>query len=390
MESVLLLGSAARGEAAIRQRGDSTEYFSDLEFLIVSNSRSRYRLERKVREAADRLERTLANPNPLFHIDFLIRHRRRISRLPPIIFTFELKKNGQVLSGRDVRCDIPEVSIENLDIRNTREIFFKRLFYILLYIPGQIFSAELSRAEKEVFGYALSRNALDLTTILLPEDGVLLSTYEDRVSFLSSSYENRTFSRRFGPSFPSFLESCLQMRSNIDFTNTNLEELYDAVVTYFDLVPRTWLPDLPGNAAIVCRKPPLFNEWPITRGEWYYLSRSLMKMARKSSLRGTLQWLFKPKKAWTCWGLLEMHQALRAWLRGDIKRADEEMARSADALGELTVPSRQDRSGTFEREWLALRRRWVDFYRFYLLADSEQMQRRMEFALEWPDDREAD
>ena len=172
--AILLLGSAARGELAYAELDGQLEIFSDYELLLVTERRLPARKRQRIATQLAALEREFTQRNPLFHIDVIFRERRRLRTLPRIIFTYELKANGQVLHGEDVRPLLPEVTLANLDLRNANEILVKRLWAILLHTPRRLLRGPLTRLEEMVWGYVLCRNALDLTTVLLPHCGVLL------------------------------------------------------------------------------------------------------------------------------------------------------------------------------------------------------------------------
>jgi hypothetical protein len=377
--TLYLLGSAARDElSALHHPDGSIEFFSDLEFLLVADAPltadRHYALDQAMREA----ERAVANPNPLFHIDLITRERARLKRFPFIIFTYELKQNARLLHGEDLRAEIPDVTMANLDLRNTREILYKRLWAILLHLPCRFVEGAPSLAEQRVAGYVLARNALDLTTVLLPHAGVLLPTYRQRVEHLRQHYADFPFAAYFDANFPDFLQTCLERRLDLDFTTTDLHSFYDRTLDALEcgfhalLPPAVMLDDLPLHSRA------LYNEWPISRGEWYNLARMSLRQGPVRAAR----WLTLPKKGWLTLGLLAMHRALRAHFVGQPDVADTHLARALNILTRLhcTLPIL---TGDFPQRWLAARIAWGEFWRQYIRLGAPAYRARFQYVMEW-------
>ncbi len=368
--SILLLGSAARGELAYAELDGRLEVFSDYEFLVVTRRRLPTRERQRVAERLAGLEREFGQRNPLFHIDVIFRERHRLHTLPRIIFTYELKANGQVLHGEDVRPLLPEVTLANLDLRNTNEILIKRLWAMLLHTPRRLLYGPLTRLEEMVWGYVLSRNALDLTTVLLPHCGVLLPSYGERVKHLAEHYGQLGLASRFGEEFPAFLTACLQERQSLHFSES-LPYRYAKVVNH-----------VAAALGFLC----LFNEWPISRGEWANLARLYLQYAKAYGPLAAGRWLRSPKKGITTAGLLAMHRALIAhWAGQDDNEATEQLALSARLLGRIAVAPLVSLEGNFAARWLAQRRAWGGFWREYVRLGDPKYRQRFDFVTEWQD-----
>jgi hypothetical protein len=378
VESVLLLGSAARDELSfLCHTGGRIELFSDYEFLIVTSTRPSHTQLQTLHTRVTELEAQIANPNPLFHIDLMIRERQRLSKLPSIIFTYEMKQNGRLLHGEDVRSEIPEVTLRKLDLRNTNEILYKRLWAILLYLPRRFVLGQMSEPERRVTGYVLSRNALDIPTVLLPHENILLPTYHQRVDRLVKSYQNLSLAKRFGPDLPRFLEECLARRLTLDFNDIDLETWYDGTIGYLQLALKNILAKEQPIAEILpmCSSA-IFNEWPISRGEWYNLARLTGRFLRTRGPFVAFRWLQASKKGWLTVGLISMHKALIAWQKGDKSKADQELDQARAALEQIAINDLFIPEVDFLQRWFILRQHWGDFWRAYIrLGDPKYLQR---------------
>jgi len=387
--AVLLLGSAARGELAYAELDGRLEVFSDYEFLVVTGRRLPARQRQRVAERLAGLEREFGQRNPLFHIDVIFRERHRLRTLPRIIFTYELKANGQVLHGEAVRPLLPEVTLANLDMRNTNEILIKRLWAILLHTPRRLLYGPLTHLEEMVWGYVLCRNALDLTTVLLPHCGVLLPSYGQRVKHLAEHYDQLRLASRFSEEFPAFLNACLQERQSLHPSESLLYR-YAKVVNHIAaalgfLLDRA---DVPGDSftqQLVTNSRRLFNEWPISRGEWANLARLSIQYAKAGGPLASGRWLRSPKKGITAAGLLAMHRALIAHQAGQNDEAAGQLALSTRLLGRIAVAPLLSLEGDFATRWLAQRRAWGDFWREHVRLGDPKYRQRFDFVTEWQD-----
>jgi len=386
--ALFLLGSTARGELSYLEcEHGAVELFSDFEFLVVTTSRISGQDRHRIQSRLHDLEKAIANPNPLFHIDVLYREKKRLTTFPPLIFTYELKENAKQLDGENILSDIPDVTLANLDLRNTNEILYKRLWAILLYLPQRFFSGHMSQAERRVAGYVLCRNALDLTTVLLPYEGILLSTYQQRVQRLREEFSSMALAEKFGADFPSFLDLCLQKRKMLDFERTDIYNLYEIIIRQFEnafhyLSTRQESSDFSPTLAHS-----IFNEWPISRGEWYNIVRISSSLTRSRGPATTYRWLRTAKKVWLAWGLLSIHKAFIAYQQGLQTQAWSWLHQSLNALTQIQV--KNDPSALphdFVIQVFALRQEWAQFWQAYIRLGDAKYQDRFASITRWQHD----
>ena len=386
-EALLLLGSAARNELSYRLRPDgSVEFFSDLEFLLVVPRRLSGEARRRLRHIIAEEERRIANPNPLFHIDVAVRERRRLATLPPTIFTFELRANGKLLYGEDLLQEVPLVTTANLDYANTREILFKRLWAVLLHLPRALLRRPLRERERRVMGYVLCRNVLDIPTVLLPHEGVLLPTYRARVAYLLREGERLRMITAFAPTFPRFLARCLERRLAPDFTAEELVPLYGEVIAALEQALTFLLPQGMSLDALASRSHHLFNESPRSRGELYGWGRLALRLGRRYGTRRLWQWLRLRRKSELTLGLLAMHRAALSYLGGEHAAVEASLQVAARILHRLWPPFEEEAAGDFATRWLALRSRWGDFWRAFIRLGDPAYAARFHDVMEWEDE----
>lgn len=387
--AILLVGSAARGELAYAEVNGRLEVFSDYELLVVTERRLPVQKRQRIAAQLAALEREFGQRNPLFHIDVLFRERRRLRTLPRIIFTHELKANAQVLRGEDVRLLLPEVTLANLDLRNANEILIKRLWAILLHTPRRLLRGPLSRLEEMVWGYVLCRNALDLTTVLLPHCSVLLPSYGQRVEYLAGRYGRLGLAPWFGEQFPTFLTACLHERQSLQFSEP-LPIRYAKTINYLasalDYLLDQGVSGASSPQQLIAHSHRLFNEWPISGGEWVNLARLAIYYARREGPLAAIRWLRTPKKGIATAGLLAAHWALLGHQAGRDDEAAEQLVESARLLTRIAVTPLPPLEGDFTARWLLLRRAWGDFWQQYVRLGDPKYRARFDFVTEWQDD----
>ncbi len=393
LHSLLLLGSAARDELSYCLHPDGrVEFFSDLEFLLVTDHRPTGEQRRAWRQMAAEMEARVANPNPLFHIDAAWRELRRLATLPPIIFTFEMKANARLLHGEDVRPLLPDVTAANLDRANTREILFKRLWAILLHLPHRFLRGHPSERERQVMGYLLCRNLLDIPTVLLPHEGVLLPSYRRRVAFLREQWPALRMAAAFPATFPARLEEALERRRTLDLAQVDLVQAYGEVIAALEralaflleegaggVPPGTRLAELPRWSAR------FFNERPRSRGEWYGRAKLLARLVRCAGGGAAWRWMGLAHKGELTLGLLAMHRAALAYLRGEVSEASAAREEAEARLRRLWPCAALPTEGSFVERWLALRWEWGSFWRAFVRLGDLAYEARFRKVMEWED-----
>jgi len=370
VESILVVGSTARGELSYIDTEDDLRLFSDYELVLLTqrevNCKKRYSLALEV----DQLGRCLNPGNPLFHVDLAWYPLHRLPRLRHTVAIFEQKKTGKVVWGKDYRHLMPEITIQSLSKKDVNEILYKRLWALLLYLPQEFFKSSLTSEIKDVATYVLVRNALDLTTVLLPYAGVLLPTYAQRVEYLADNYGRLELERVFGPKFPRFLAACLEGRDILSWEGS-LFVLYAQVVGYLEHTLR-YLLARQGQAvddvsrAIQAYSPLIFREWLPRRAE---IKHALRVLRGRLSLQQAIRWPGLSHKGLLTACLIQIHRSMIAHLSGNRPEAHAALQLAQSLLDPLISRplSRLNFDGPFIRSWLALRRDcgyfWWEFVR---------------------------
>lgn len=378
--SVLLMGSAARDELAGARVEGRFELFSDLELMVVTRGQPDSALRRGLSDAAARVGAGFGYRSPLFHVDLAFRARRRLTSLPPIIFTHELAARGRVLRGPDLRAEIRPVDLGNLDRRQTHAILMRRLWAMAEGLPrAWVAGAPMDAIARRSLGVVLHRNPLDLPTVLLPEAGLLLSSYRERVACWRARPElpfRAALDAALGHPSSDYLGDCLALRAAA-------AEAPDPVAAH-----RAALAALEAGLAWLAERYPgrVFDERPHGPGQWRAWLRQTVQLARARGPRAAAAWALAPRQARLAAGLLDLHRALAARFAGDAAAAGAALDRAVATLEPIAGP---DDSGApswthgdaSPERWLAARRlAGRAFWRAVRLGDPaawEPMERRL-------------
>lgn len=186
--SVMLIGSAARGELSLKIKDDgAADIFSDVEFLIVVDKPTPALFSREVKGVCSRLERELNIRSPLFGFDFGILTKQKARMTPKTLWAFEVREFGKTLIGEDVQDLFPKVEVESIDLGNLNELILVRLWNMFLHLPKNVIKGEATDYELQIAKIYYARNVNDVPTIFLPHIGLLIGGYRARYDALSHS-----------------------------------------------------------------------------------------------------------------------------------------------------------------------------------------------------------
>ncbi len=387
IESVILLGSTARGELACRRIEGRLQLFGDIELMAVGERRIRAAERRRAKAVVDRIAASFAQRSPLFHVDVAFRSRDRLRALPPIIFRHELQAAGRVLRGPNVLADLAPLSADMLDIANTREILFKRLWALAEATPAAwLRDRPMDEIEARSWGVCLHRNPLDVPTVLLPACGILEAGYARRNALWRAQPQLpfRTWlDRRLGRDSAEYLDACLARRTDCTPAEDSAAAHRDAVI--FLAAALEWslrrLEAEPARSpgaleaealdwtgaladALPAAGEQLFRSRPIARGEWWAMGRETVRIANTLGPGAALAWLRRSRKGHLAAALLQLQRALLAERAGPEARAREALQASryhARLAAPGNLPSEKEPGEAalddlpFSEAWLAVR-----------------------------------
>ncbi|HUE95904.1 MAG TPA: hypothetical protein VMN39_04565, partial [Longimicrobiaceae bacterium] len=365
-ESILLLGSAARGELTHRRREDGRlELFSDLELACVVGRR-RSTLETRVREELERVERDIAVDNGLFHVDCMI-----VTELPTGtesrgLLWYESGVTAVPLAGSSGRNAFGEVVPERVSMGLVNALVTIRLWWLLIEFPVALLArpgTELSDPRREVFLYALMRNLLDVPSIWLPNEGVFIPSYAGRLDYLTEHWEEIGGHRWFDDSVRRGLADATRAKLTADIEGDPVVWYGIVVRAYRGLLRRLLTLDPAAGEGEV--QEAILDWWAAThpaprswRFRLYRLALGLRTMLRPGA---GLRWL-RRRRAAPAAALAFLHAMHGAALhRLENGSAEPDLTAARDSLWRFTGVRAATRGGrSFAAEWHRLREAFID------------------------------
>jgi hypothetical protein len=297
----------------------------------------------------------------------------------------EAKRVGIVIYGEDIRDEMPDIDLNNLDYKELNEVLLWRLWSILLYLPSKISDKDSSEKKETLFQYIVCRNLLDLPTWFLPWEGHLITSFNQRVEFVRENFKNLRISQFLDEQFPSFCSECLEGKLHLQFTRPAVE-LYLRVISYFQQsIPYLFeisgfTSELTDQLVRLSVSKKIFKELSL---RWKLYEMNLLRRHQKFPIPlGVITWLWRPKQGMMLKFLIAMHEALVLYLNGRTNEAVSmlEEAQSLLTRLELVKKDRQTKK-SFSEKWLGLRRDYTDFMMTYYVSlgkKSEYLERVLE------------
>jgi hypothetical protein len=259
-----------------------------------------------------------------------------------------------------------------LNLKDANELLIERLWQMLLNIPKNIVTRESTSYENMIGKYILCRNLIELPTIVLPNEGILLPSHGKRIDYIRDNYESLSFSKVFGSQFPRVLNEAFKGKLKLQFKQS-FEELYEKTFECFIKAVEYLLgvnfPELifPKNnlkESILKYSSVLFDELSLKQKAIEGIC--VCKTVAQYGISRSLRWLIKHKKGLAMIFLMSMHLGLLQYLKGNKEKAKKELNDARQSLQKVYWGNVWQEEKSFSKEWFKLRRTFVSFMsKFY-------------------------
>lgn len=229
--SVLLIGSLARGEGTWKYINSIPELVSDIEYLIIYEEGF---ITNNLRDEIDRLNQIYVNAShsSTFHIDYSFIKRSDLKNLERKLLVYDSKMSGALIIGREVVDDFPEININNINLIDIRDVIIHRVFAVSFYGDA------IDNHESDEYSYLISKNMLDLMTVILASKGVLISGFGNRLNYIEDN--------NLCPELLEVFKQCLAVKLNClterTYSNEELRSIFiktcDDLFFHFKLYPK--------------------------------------------------------------------------------------------------------------------------------------------------------
>ncbi len=243
--SVILLGSLSRGEATWIETDSGISMISDIEFFTVYDQgfTGFAEFDKAIKAVAKRV--FADQSSVLFHIDNTYVCRQRLGNMERKLLTYDAKQMGKTVVGRDDICLLPQISLDNINLWDIKDILTHRIFSVLYYgLPLK------SRGELTQYRYSLAKNSLDLMTVLLCQHHRMASGFINRLELVKQLPVDNHMKEYFS--------YCLSIKLCEDhgetFTIREMEEMFLSLVKTLRKEFRVPLKNTLANAKHVLRR----------------------------------------------------------------------------------------------------------------------------------------
>lgn len=179
--SILLLGSLSRGEGTWQATDTGVRMLSDIEYFTVYPDGFAGLAEFSDFAKEAQREVFFDQDSALFHIDNTFVRRESLRRMERRLLVYDALKMGKTVVGEDCVPLLPNITIENINLCDIRDILTHRVFSVLYYgLPMK------REGDLEGYRYSLAKNSLDLMTVLLVSRGLLESGFVRRLALIKS------------------------------------------------------------------------------------------------------------------------------------------------------------------------------------------------------------
>lgn len=215
--SILLLGSLSRGEGTWQPTDTGARMLSDIEYFTIYpdgfdgfDAFTDYAKEVQREVFADQ-------DSALFHIDNTFVAYSALPRMERKLLTYDAICMGKTVVGEDCIPLLPDITLDNINLCDIRDILTHRVFSVLHYgLPMK------REGDMDGYRYSLAKNSLDLMTVLLVSHGILESGFIRRLKLVQSlPIEERT---------KEYFAYCLSVKLSSEcvytFTIEEMEELF--------------------------------------------------------------------------------------------------------------------------------------------------------------------
>ena len=205
--SIMLIGSYSRGDYWRNKKN-----LSDVEFYIIVNNKNQY----------------LKNIKTV-NCDTSIIEFSKLKYLRKNLINYESKKKGIIIYGRDIRCHMPSINIENIEIDIVDEIILFRYYEIAKSILS-----------KNDFKFSFVKNLNYILTWCLIRDGVLNVGFEERYKILVSNNPKNKITNSLFAKHSNIIYENIQSRfgyCSIPEYSKDIENIYNNHFRdYFDIL----------------------------------------------------------------------------------------------------------------------------------------------------------
>jgi hypothetical protein len=202
LDSMVLTGSMARDEATCVWNGELWTILGDAEFLFSFKENRQHSPIGDLHQISQKIESALQDQRIECSVDLGPVPSNYFSKLPPHVFSFELKACGkQVFGHTDVLSQIPNFSTAEISREDAWRLLCNRLLELFEHSEDLLVP---DTRQSERLRYKLVKLYLDMATTFLIFNGQYAPTYAERCANLLSLIQSGVHANVSGVDLPDF------------------------------------------------------------------------------------------------------------------------------------------------------------------------------------------
>jgi len=384
--SILFIGSGSRNELSYNIQEKDIDIFSDYEFVIIVNKMLSQKEFDKLNKIFRSLEEKWDIKSPLFYIDYGVSTLSKFKLTPPTLWAYEAKNLGVIVYGRDVRQDLVDVVLSNLDYGNLNELIIVRLWNMLVHMNNVFIKKENNKYEDFIIKFYYSRNILDILTILLPNYSILKAGYRNRTKYFVEKFNNQKWN-----SYKKDFERITNLKIDL-VDDISLEEsqnifndgFINLIADISSLNNVKSIEDLEKNRNIIIKNK-IFKEKTIRTLRRKVIELKLFKNYYRYDLKSIELFMNDEIRMNLLFLLLLIHKSMHLSLPNDEKI--KYLKKAIDYFNKISYQNKYNYSYdiSFEDNFISLREKLLDFMMIWFYGRSNVQKKDIEKHMKWRD-----
>ena len=219
--AAILMGSCSRGEESYYVNADGQrQLLSDYEFTIITNSNSiPEALDEKLRGLNSSLKEEIKSP--FFNLEWNYVWKKKLPMMDRRFINFEMAEARCLICGNDAVFSLfPQIDVRNLNFAELNSVVNHRLYHVF---------RDFAQIPEHQQKYLIARNTLDILSVVLPYEGMLICSYQKRLEHFPQALIGTSFSA----DILNRLRNCLEMKKNYSsalYEKLTAEEMLDTFI----------------------------------------------------------------------------------------------------------------------------------------------------------------
>lgn len=219
--AAILMGSCSRGEESYYLDAEGQwQLLSDYEFTVITNSNMiPEALDEKLKDLNSFLKKKVKSP--FFNLEWNYVWKKKLPMMDKRFINFEMAEARCMICGDETVFSLfPKIDVGNLNFAELNSVVNHRLYHVL---------RDFTQIPEHQQKYLIARNTLDILSVVLPYEGMLICSYQKRLEH----FPKALIGTKFSADILNRLRNCLEMKKNYSsvlYEKLAVEEMLDTFI----------------------------------------------------------------------------------------------------------------------------------------------------------------